>query len=196
MDPALEALGGTSAPGARVRVLVQTADVPAVERLIRGMGGRTGRRLPAGRAVVAHVAAGDVAVLSGSDAVEAVSLDRPLRGTLDHTAAAIGARWVTEHLGFDGTGVGVAIIDSGVTGAHDDLGGNQVVHFADFVDFAPAPRDGYGHGTHVAGCNFSSIVDAQFSPLGQLPSNECATFFYLVNMHFSLLASLSQLPCM
>jgi serine protease AprX len=151
MDPALEALGGTSAPGARVRVLVQTADVPAVERLIRGMGGRTGRRLPAGRAVVAHVAAGDVAVLSGSDAVEAVSLDRPLRGTLDHTAAAIGARWVTEHLGFDGTGVGVAIIDSGVTGAHDDLGGNQVVHFADFVDFAPAPRDGYGHGTHVAG---------------------------------------------
>jgi hypothetical protein len=58
MDPALEALGGTSAPGARERVLVQTAVVPAVVRLIRGKGGRTGRRLRAGRAVVAHVGAG------------------------------------------------------------------------------------------------------------------------------------------
>ena len=61
---------------------------------------------------------------------------------------------------FDGTGVGVAIIDSGITDWHDDLAratgrnglnGQRVSGFVDFVGGAPRPRDGYGHGTHVAG---------------------------------------------
>ena len=60
-------------------------------------------------------------------------------------------RWVAENLGVDGAGVGVAIIDSGVRAWHDDLGGNRVVHFVDFVNFQPLPYDDYGHGTHVAG---------------------------------------------
>ena len=38
--------------------------------------------------------------------------------------------WVAESAGLDGTGVGVAIIDSGVTASHDDLGTKRVVHFA------------------------------------------------------------------
>ncbi len=150
-EPALAAPTGPRAPGGWVRVIVRTTNAAAVERAISATGGRTGRRLAGGRAVVAEVAQSDLAALSGRRDVEAVTVDRPLRGALDRTAAAIGARWVTENLGFDGTGIGVAIIDSGVTRAHDDLGGNQVVHFADFVEAAAAPHDGYGHGTHVAG---------------------------------------------
>ena len=70
---------------------------------------------------------------------------------MERTSATIGASWVREKLGFDGTGVGVAIIDSGIANWHDDLGADRVVHFADFVTFLPQPHDDYGHGTHVAG---------------------------------------------
>ena len=101
--------------------------------------------------------------------VQRVSLDRRLEGMLERTAAAIGARWVTANLGFDGTGIGVAIIDSGVTRIHDDLNGNRVVQFADFVDYRTQPYDGYGHGTHVAGIIAGSGFDSDGARRGIAP---------------------------
>ncbi len=80
-----------------------------------------------------------------------VSLDRRVHGTLERTGATIGAGWVRDTLGFDGTGVGIAIIDSGVANWHDDLGSSRVTRFVDFVNFQPSAYDDYGHGTHVAG---------------------------------------------
>ena len=70
---------------------------------------------------------------------------------MERTGATIGATWVHDTLGLDGTGVGVAIIDSGVANWHDDLGPARVARFVDFVNFQPAAYDDYGHGTHVAG---------------------------------------------
>jgi serine protease AprX len=101
--------------------------------------------------------------------VTAVSSDRPLHGTLERTGTAIGARWVTENLGVDGAGIGVAIIDSGVTRAHDDLSGNRIVQFVDFVDLQPQPHDGYGHGTHVAGIIAGSGYDSDGARRGIAP---------------------------
>ena len=139
--------------GARelARVIVRTHDFPSVEALIGASGGRIGRRLAGIRALVAEVPETALGELAQAPAVESISTDRRLHGTLERTGLTIGARWVAENLALDGTGVGVAIIDSGVTRAHDDLGGNRVVQFVDFVDFQPQPHDGYGHGTHVAG---------------------------------------------
>ena len=76
---------------------------------------------------------------------------------------------MTEQLGFDGTGVGVAIIDSGVTRSHDDLGGNRVVQFVDFVDYLPQAHDGYGHGTHVAGIIAGNGYDSDGARRGIAP---------------------------
>ena len=70
---------------------------------------------------------------------------------MERTGATIGATFVQDTLGLDGTGVGVAIIDSGVTAWHDDLGPSRVARFVDFVNFQSSAYDDYGHGTHVAG---------------------------------------------
>jgi serine protease AprX len=138
-------------PRQLARVIVRTSDFAAVEALVGALGGRSGRRLAGIGALVADVPNTALGELAQAPGVESISTDRRLHGTLERTGLTIGARWVAENLGVDGTGVGVAIIDSGVTRAHDDLAGNRVVQFVDFVDFQPQPHDGYGHGTHVAG---------------------------------------------
>ena len=94
----------------------------------------------------------------------------PSRARWSEPAATIGATWVRENLGFDGAGVGVAIIDSGVTSWHDDLGSDRVVHFVDFVDFQPQPYDDYGHGTHVAGIIAGSGYDSNGARRGIAPA--------------------------
>src|SRR5438876_839438 len=61
--------------------------------------------------------------------------------------------------GLDGTGVGVAVIDSGVTAVGDlywwipsnQTYGSRVVYSQNFVPGTTDSSDQYGHGTHVAG---------------------------------------------
>ena len=161
--------GASPAPQPRVRVIVRTSDAAAVERLVTQAGGAARRRLAGIGAVVADVPEAALARLAAAPGVTGVSPDRPLRASLSRTATAIGARWVAENLGVDGSGVGVAIIDSGVSRAHDDLRGGRVVHFADFVDVRPQPHDGYGHGTHVAGIIAGSGHDSNGARRGVAP---------------------------
>src|SRR5204862_3893638 len=71
-----------------------------------------------------------------------------------------GSSYVVDTLGFDGSGVGIAVIDSGVTTWHDDLGSNRVARFVDFVGFQSSAYDDYGHGTHVAGIIAGSGYDS------------------------------------
>ena len=78
------------------------------------------------------------------------------------TAVATGARAVNELMGLTGAGVGVAVIDSGISTFHDDLtvvssstlypyGNQRVAKFVDFVNGRTLPYDDNGHGSHVAG---------------------------------------------
>jgi serine protease AprX len=152
-----------------VRVIIRATDVSEVETQVAAAGGQIGRRLTGINAVVAEVPVRSLAGIASLPGVRGVSLDRKVDGALERTGAAIGARWVTENLGVDGTGVGVAIIDSGVTRTHDDLNGNRVVQFVDFVDYQTQPHDGYGHGTHVAGIIAGSGFDSDGARRGIAP---------------------------
>ncbi len=87
--------------------------------------------------------------------------NRPTTAHNFRTSITTGARAVQRGLGFTGAGIGVAVIDSGITGWHNDLasstptmypyGDQRVAAFVDFVNGATAPYDDEGHGTHVAG---------------------------------------------
>ena len=152
-----------------VRVIVRATNVAEVETQVAAAGGRIGRRLTGINAVVVEVPVRSLVSIASLPDVQGVSLDRRVEGALERTGAAIGARWVTENLAVDGTGVGVAIIDSGVTRTHDDLNGNRVVQFVDFVDYQAQPHDGYGHGTHVAGIIAGSGFDSDGARRGIAP---------------------------
>jgi serine protease AprX len=168
LDAALRAralaAGGTS------RVIIETIDGAAADSLIRSVRGTPGRRLRLLRGQVADIPNDALAALANHASVRAIRSDRRVTGTLERTDATIGSGWVRENLGLDGAGVGVAIIDSGVTSWHDDLGSERVVHFADFVDFQPLPSDEYGHGTHVAGIIAGSGYDSDGARRGVAPA--------------------------
>ncbi|MGC2742844.1 MAG: S8 family peptidase [Candidatus Angelobacter sp.] len=84
-----------------------------------------------------------------------VSPDRPNKVASDDDIPAVEGDVARQQYGVDGTGVGVAIIDSGVFN-HDDLQkssglGSRIVYSESFIPGDPSTNDAYGHGTHVAG---------------------------------------------
>ncbi|EPH39702.1 S8 family serine peptidase [Streptomyces aurantiacus] len=84
------------------------------------------------------------AVASG---VSHLWLDGTREANLDKSVARIGAPKAWE-AGYDGKGVRIAVLDSGVDATHPDLKG-QVVAERNFSS-APDAEDRVGHGTHVA----------------------------------------------
>jgi len=97
-------------------------------------------------------------LVSSDPTISYVSLDRPLAGAADYGdgAEAISLD-IARSQGFDGSGVGVAVIDSGITANNDLKYANsttsRIVYSQNFVPGATttSTSDAYGHGTHVAG---------------------------------------------
>jgi subtilisin family serine protease len=87
--------------------------------------------------------------LTGSSATapKKLWLDDKVHASDDVSGPAIGApdAWAA---GYDGTGVKVAVLDTGIDASHPDFAG----HIAATQSFIPGETaaDGYGHGTHVA----------------------------------------------
>lgn len=80
--------------------------------------------------------------------LEKVWLDRVSTVTLDHSVPQIGTP-AARAAGLDGTGVTVAVLDTGVDAGHPDLG--NLVAARNFLGEGHTdPADDHGHGTHVA----------------------------------------------
>ena len=138
------------APQTTSRVIIRTVDGKPAGELIDAVNGVSGRFFAWLGGQVARVPDASLEWLASQPEIAGLSLDRAVSGTLQDAAVTIGARWIADRLGFDGKGVGVATIDSGVAAWHDDLDG-RIAHFADFVGGQTEAYDDYGHGTHVAG---------------------------------------------
>ncbi|MCK4458613.1 MAG: S8 family peptidase, partial [Methanosarcinales archaeon] len=92
--------------------------------------------------------------------VEMVYPDRAVHLNLDSSVHVIGADLARDAYNLTGSGVTIAIIDTGIDATHeslDDLDDDpetddpKVIAFKDFVGGKTDPYDDQGHGTHCAG---------------------------------------------
>src|SRR5215207_4942572 len=142
-----------------VRVIIQPASQSdsAIDAALEDSGGSNIRKFKnfAVRVVTLPVHAA-VTLASRSD-VSYVSMDRDVR-PLGHVSRTTGAEQIRSSGGttsgsLDGTGIGIAVIDSGIDTHHHSFlnrsNGVRVVHSEDFTGEGRTD-DPYGHGTHVA----------------------------------------------
>ncbi len=130
--------GGVDRAGARLWALTRTAD----------------GRLHVVHGVAAESAATDVRVGRGTTTVLAYEEDEPVHELDDPLRSQ---QWALDAVPFEaawaatrGSGVTVAVVDSGVLGTHEDLIGS-VLPGIDYVNGGDGRIDPAGHGTHVAG---------------------------------------------
>jgi serine protease AprX len=165
-------------PWDRSRVIIRALDaasVAPVALLINDIGGTPGINLPILDAQVADVPNSALPILAASPNIKYIALDRDTVGTVERTGVTVGATAVRQQHGYDGTGVGVAVIDSGVTSWHDDLaetgipGSQRIDRFIDFVNGRTTAYDDNGHGTHVAGIIAGNGYDSSGGRSGMAP---------------------------
>ncbi|MGO9087705.1 MAG: S8 family peptidase [Candidatus Sulfotelmatobacter sp.] len=146
-----------------VKLIVQYKHAPQASAIARveSLHGQLAHHLDLINGAAFTVPARSVAALANDPEVAFISLDHPLKGMDDYTDAAmnVSAAWSA---GYDGSGIGVAVIDSGINDSHQDLWNSaetnsRVVYHQDFTgtsiknSFGRTVYDLYGHGTHVAG---------------------------------------------
>ncbi|MGC5285543.1 S8 family peptidase [Micromonospora sp. DT231] len=135
-NAAAQARAATVGGAARVR-----ADLPATHALAV-------RAKPDDRVTLwGSLTGGTAAARTLAPGVTHIWLDGKRRVSLDRSVPQIGAPAAWQ-AGFDGTGVTVGVLDTGIDASHPDFAG----HLTEVRDFTGGddPGDAVGHGTHVA----------------------------------------------
>jgi len=145
-------------PDQLINVIVQFRVTPRAEHYARmaNRGAQVRTKLHSIHAAAFQLPASAIAELEKDPDILYVSPDRTVSLTSASTPtyeSAVQADVAATNYSVDGTGIGVAVIDSGVSD-HKDIHGTsatRVVHSESFVSGVTATADAYGHGTHVAG---------------------------------------------
>ena len=144
---------------------------------MQAFGGKLGKRRRTDNGQGVELSDAQLKRLARHPAVLSIHHDRPIFKHNNRTAITIGARTAQLAYGYTGAGIGVAVVDSGVSAWHDDLmgsgvfpyGNQRVAKFVDFVNAQPSPYDDNGHGTHVAGTILGNGHDSYGFKAGMAP---------------------------
>jgi serine protease AprX len=152
---------------ARARVIVRGSEAQ-LDALAARHHLQIVRRLPGAAVLLTNSA--ELNALAGEADLDTLSGDLPVRTSMSVSNKATAADLVRAGSpgllgiggipGVTGQGIGVAIVDSGIS-PHSALS-KRVVANVSFVSGDPAVTDAYGHGTHVAGIIGGSASAATF----------------------------------
>lgn len=103
-----------------------------------------------------------IQALQKNPMIESIQYDAPVQADMGTAGDSFGSKKAATDFGLTGdrdgnptsyskTDVVVAVIDTGIDGAHVDLDGGKVLAFKDFVNNRTVAYDDNGHGTHVGG---------------------------------------------
>src|SRR5580704_9779247 len=144
----------SATPTGLVDVIIQFKSVPSKNQLKQlGPYGQVKKQFASLNAIHMTLPVSLVKVLATLPWISYITPNRPTTGSLDIVTQTVNApmAWAT---GLDGSGIGVAIIDSGIASKRDLMTSNgtasRIVYSQSFVSGSDA-SDQYGHGTHVAG---------------------------------------------
>jgi serine protease AprX len=158
LDRALEAWQDQASTSVHQRVIVRLKTGRRGAFLNQFRGGRVAGDHAIIEGVTVDLPRGGMKALEDNPDVESVSLDAPIT---PHAVVTVSGAVLRTTLGLastpgttgpTGNGVGVAIIDSGISSSN--AFGSRITAFYDFTSGTPVastPVDPYGHGTHVAG---------------------------------------------
>jgi serine protease AprX len=159
LAPELERLDSN----ATVDVIVQYENTPTGEdhNRVRQLGGTLHHELGVVKGAHYTVPAAALQSLANDPSVASIHPDRKLAATTTSINTIdygwmdmLGLNSPSAKAAYDGTGIGVAVIDSGINSSSDLDGyssGSQVVYNQSFVPGDSSTGDAFGHGTHVAG---------------------------------------------
>ena len=142
-----------------VNVIVQYRVPPSQKRFakVAAKGGMLQQNLPLINGAAFTVKGSSLAALAKDSNVAYISLDRTVWATATVTDSydqAVLAPYAWSK-NFTGSGIGVAVIDSGITAGRDftlaNGTGSRIVYNQNFASGPNTAADLYGHGTHVAG---------------------------------------------
>ena len=148
IDPTLDTTKSTPAD-----VIVMYTDGPTTQHASKAKahGGAVRLNLKSVKGTSMSIPANQIQQLVADDTnIVSVVPDRPIYSTGESFTpnfVAVNAD-MAQSAGFNGSGVFVAVLDSGIDSTHPDLAG-RVIYAQDFTGEGTA--DLYGHGTHVAG---------------------------------------------
>jgi serine protease AprX len=162
-----------------VRVIIQTLGDPdgtGVSEEVQKRHGRVFHKFWSFRGIAAELPLEELENASKHRGVSEISLDDFMQisgilpdpttvSNMDVARLVTGEPQVWSRYGVDGTGIGVAVIDSGITSSLD----LATIKDVDFTG-SNSTKDGYGHGTHVAGIIAGSGALSGYQFMGGAPN--------------------------
>ena len=150
---------------------------PARQAALTKLGAHVTARFDFIGSVAADVPARTLPKIAALPFVTHVSQDGLVKKCDDFTNGASGAYTAFTNCGLDGTGVNVAVLDTGINVKREDVQ-NQVLAGVSFVPGDPSTDDICGHGTHVGGIVAGNGISSTGSA--------CTRTFYGVARHAGL----------
>jgi serine protease AprX len=152
-----------AAAGSATHIVRLRAGVPLAQgqAAVNAAGGTVTGQLPIIRGLAAELTREAQARLAHDPSIAAIDVNAPIRSQIDPPDTTLATSYPSSVFAprawrrATGTGVGVAVIDTGIDGTLADFtdgsGESRIVASVVTNPDAQTARDTYGHGTHVAG---------------------------------------------